>query len=210
MKRFVLLLGLVLAMSLVFVGAAYANFGPHGGYITDTDSCAGCHRAHTSFSTVTFDPKVGAELLAPDEKPSALLVGSAATMTEFCNACHGQNAPGASTNVVQGIFDSGPSGSSTQTVGTSNGGVTVAYETNSSFNGPLNGGGFSQMPDPDAAGALRAVSSAHTMEATNVLWGAGSAANQSMNLNCAGCHDPHGSSNYRLLKDSVNGVTVGG
>ena len=30
-------------------------------------------------------------------------------MTEFCNACHGDTAPGASTNVASGIFDSGPS-----------------------------------------------------------------------------------------------------
>ena len=55
LKRFSLVFCLVLALSLVFVGSAFANFGPHGGYATDTDSCAGCHRAHTSFSTVEFD-----------------------------------------------------------------------------------------------------------------------------------------------------------
>ena len=29
-------------------------------------------------------------------------------------------------------------------------------------------------------------------------------------MTCASCHDPHGSSNYRLLTDQVNGNTVGG
>jgi hypothetical protein len=32
----------------------------------------------------------------------------------------------------------------------------------------------------------------------------------SIKMDCASCHDPHGSSNYRLLKDSVNGNAVGG
>ena len=49
-KRFLLVLVVALAISMMSVGAAYANFGPHGGYVDDTDSCAGCHRAHTSFS----------------------------------------------------------------------------------------------------------------------------------------------------------------
>jgi predicted CXXCH cytochrome family protein len=29
-------------------------------------------------------------------------------------------------------------------------------------------------------------------------------------MTCGSCHDVHGSSNYRLLKDVVNGVVVGG
>ena len=109
LKRISLVLVLALALTLVFVGSAYANFGPHGGYIEDTDSCAGCHRAHTSFSAVTFRPRVVPPLWDDADNPSALLVGSAATMSEFCNACHGDSAPGASTNVIAGLFDGGPS-----------------------------------------------------------------------------------------------------
>jgi hypothetical protein len=203
------------ALTLVFASSAFANFGPHGGYITDTDSCAGCHRAHTSFSNLRFDPKVGADLLAEDEKPYALLVGNAATMSEFCNACHGDAAPGASTNVVSGRFDSGPSGAAGQAVGASNGGVTVAYTTSSTFGAPLNGGGFSQMLnyqdwESSATPVYQNISSAHSMEKVGVLWGAGNAATTTMTLTCTSCHDPHGSSNYRLLKDTVNSHTVGG
>ncbi len=209
MKRISTLLVLALGLSLVFAGAAYANFGPHGGYVDDTDACAGCHRAHTSFSTVGWTDQLGTE------HTSALLVGSASTMTEFCNACHGSLAPGASTNVVDGVFDSGPTGADTQNIGDLNGGVTVQYLSESTFNAPLNGGGFSQMPDPyvwesSATISYQAATSAHSMEAAGPLWGAGSSVPTWPNLTCADCHDPHGTSNYRLLKAQVNGATVGG
>jgi predicted CXXCH cytochrome family protein len=127
-------------------------------------------------------------------------------MQEFCNACHGDAAPGASTNVVAGVFDSGPSGSSGQGIGADNGGVTVAYQTASSFDATLNGGGFSEV------GGV-ATTSMHDMEqgtATDPMWGAGSSAPAGKNLTCTDCHDPHGSSNYRLLKDLVNTHAVGG
>ena len=215
LKRFPLVLGLVVALTLVFAGSAFANFGPHGGYIADTDACAGCHRAHSSFSTIKYTPRVGGELLAEDDKPSALLVGSATTMSEFCNACHGDLAPGASTNVVGGIFDGGPSAQTTVTVPGLNDGVATSYQTSSTAFAPLNGGGFATAAsivdwEANGAGAYEAITSAHSMEKVGVLWGAGASANQTMTLTCTNCHDPHGSSNYRLLKDSVNGVTVGG
>ena len=219
MKRISIVLALSLALCLAFVGSAYANFGPHGGYIDDTDSCAGCHRAHTSFSTVGWTDTLGTE------HASALLVGSATTMTEFCDACHGDAAPGASTNVASGVFDSGPSASSSGTVGAlgdtdgSDGGAVVsAYKTASVFNAPLNGGGFNRMPDPYAwqtstALSYKATSSAHKMDVTGPLWGAGASPlnyGGGVDLTCTDCHDPHGTSNYRLLKASVNGATVGG
>lgn len=209
MKRISTILVLAVGLSLVFAGAAYANFGPHGGYVDDTDSCAGCHRAHTSFSTVGWTDQLGTE------HESALLVGSATTMTEFCNACHGDLAPGASTNVVSGVFDGGPTGADGQVLEDLNDGVTVQYVSESTFNAPLNGGGFTQMPDPyqwelDSTVAYAPATSAHSMEAAGPLWGAGTSVPLWPNLTCTDCHDPHGTSNYRLLKAQVNGNTVGG
>jgi predicted CXXCH cytochrome family protein len=180
---------------LATAGAAFANFGPHGGYALDTDACAGCHRAHTSFSNVTWTNAAG-------DQQSALLVSSASTMQEFCYACHGADAPGASTNVQDGVFDSGPSGDASVVT---TGGSTL-YLTNSTFNAPLNGGLFT------------GATSMHDMEGgavTDPMWGAGSSAPTGAGLNCSSCHDVHGSSNYRLLKDSLTPTggsanTVGG
>jgi len=206
LKRISIILLVALALTFAFSGVAYANFGPHGGYTEDTDACAGCHRAHTSFSTVTWEDRFGGT-------GSALLIGSATTMEDFCNACHGADAPGASTNVVEGVFDSGPSGADTQIVGDDNDGVVVAYETNSTFGGVLNGGGFYSMPEASGSTTMVASSSSHGMEATSQpLWGDNDTMlNNTWDLlTCTSCHDPHGSSNYRLLKDSVNGNTVGG
>ena len=229
LKRISIVLALSLALCLAFVGSAYANFGPHGGYVDDTDSCAGCHRAHTSFSTVGWTDTLGWE------HTSALLVGSATTMTEFCDACHGDAAPGASTNVASGVFDSGPSAAANVAVlspsgsnpatatgyPADGGSVITSYKTASQFNAPLNGGGFERMPDPyswetnQAAISYKATSSAHKMDVTGPLWGAGASplnwgGGTGVDLTCTDCHDPHGTSNYRLLKARVNGNPVGG
>ncbi len=191
MKKLAIILAISVVALFATAGSAFANFGPHGGYALDTDACAGCHRAHTSFSNLSWEDVAGND-------HSALLVSSAQTMEEFCYACHGDGAPGASTNVEMGLFDSGPSGSATQTAGGS-----IMYETNSAFLGGLNGGAFN----------TGISTSMHDMDkgaATDPMWGSGSSASGGTNLTCTGCHDPHGSSNYRLLKDTVNGVTVGG
>ena len=203
MKKLSFVIALSFALVLLFGGAAYANFGPHGGYATDTDSCAGCHRAHTSFSTVTW-------VDTADNQHSALLVSSASTILEFCYACHGDAAPGASTNVEAGVFDAGP----TSGIGSPAG--SYAYASASDFGAPLNGGGFR-----DAAYTVEnsdtvifgATTSMHDMDKgalTDPMWGAGVSAPAGTNNTCTTCHDVHGSSNYRLLKDTVNGNVVGG
>jgi hypothetical protein len=192
--RFALALTACVLVTLVSSATAYANFGPHApATSTDTDSCAACHRSHTSMSSVGWSDALGTQ------HASALLVGSATSMTEFCNACHGNGAPGASTNVQAGIFDAGPSSA-----------------TSSTFNAPLNAGGFEQMPNPyvwesSATVVYKAATSAHNMEAgAQPLWGAGNSLATSPNLSCTSCHDAHWTSNYRLLKASVNTTIVGG
>lgn len=192
MKRLSIIVLLAFALVLLYGGVAYANFGPHGGYSQDTDACAGCHRAHTSFSPITWTDGFG-------NSHSALLVSSASTMEQFCLACHGDAAPGASTNVESGVFDGGPSSPSP-------GGI---YATNSSFNAPLNGGGFSLTTTNGTT--FNSVTSIHNIDdGLQTIWGDGSSASTTLDLTCTDCHDPHGSSNYRLLKDSVNGNAVGG
>ncbi|GAB4281387.1 MAG: c-type cytochrome OmcS [Coriobacteriia bacterium] len=218
-KRLGLIIALALAITVVSGGIAFANFGPHGGYQKDTDACAGCHRAHTSFATVGWTDRFGVS------HTSALLVSSASTQEEFCLACHGDYAPGASTNVESGVFDAGPSAASTHTPYnnvTDTAGTTayMIYQTDSTFEATLNGGGFVRMPNGSVTttyggASYTAVTSVHNTDdfgATDPMWGVGQAAdnNYGVNLQCGSCHDPHGSSNYRLLKDSVNGNTVGG
>ena len=48
------------------------------------------------------------------------------------------------------------------------------------------------------------------MDTAGPLWGSGTSVPMWPLLTCVDCHDPHGSSNYRLLKATINGNTVGG
>lgn len=211
MKRLAFVFVAACALVLASTSVAFANFGPHGAYTQDTDKCAECHRAHTSFSTVGW---TGTDGVA---RASALLVSGASNMTDFCYACHGEGAPGAATNVQDGIYDSGPSGNTG-----AGGNVSAVAPTNSSFDATLNAGGFSYIGGNPSAfpnqGAI--VRTAHDMTQPNVAnlvrWGyqdpAGGAANLTAisTFTCTDCHDPHGSSNYRLLKDVTNGIATGG
>lgn len=189
-----LVLGLCAAFVLLAAPAAFANFGPHMlGATPDTDTCAMCHRAHTSFSQVGWTDST--EVF----HPSALLVGSAATTTEFCLVCHGDGAPGAATNVISGIFEG-----------------TSAYETSSTAGAPLNAGGFQSMPDPYAWNASATIdmvpaTSRHDLDTGPLpLWGALSSLPSIPSMTCTSCHDPHPTSNYRMLRGSINATTVGG
>jgi len=74
---------------------------------------------------------------------------------------------------------------------------------------PLNGGGF------ELANA-KAVTSSHTVEGLGgssglgTAWGgASSGQGVSGTLECVSCHNPHGTTNYRILRDSANGYPSG-
>ena len=203
MKRISFLLLAAAVLVMLTTGVALANFGPHGGYVLDTDACAGCHRAHTGTNELTWTDGFG-------NTSSALLVSNATSMSEFCYACHGNAAPGASTNVVAGVFDAGPSSYAGPTLPSDSGTAVVRWATNSTAYAPLNGGGFANYNG-------NPISSSHGMDVGTgtPAWGYGSAVADSPTfsgngLTCTDCHDPHGSSNYRLLKDKVAGQTVGG
>lgn len=93
-KKLALLFSVAVLSILLVPTLAFANFAIHGNYVQDTDACAGCHRAHTSVSSITWTDKYDGTT-----QHSALLVSSATEIWEFCYACHGADAQGADTNV---------------------------------------------------------------------------------------------------------------
>jgi predicted CXXCH cytochrome family protein len=184
-----------LALVLALPSLAFANAAVHGSYSMSTDACAGCHRAHTAVSPITWSYTNPATGLTGSG--SALLLSFAPDTEAFCYTCHGNAVLGADTNVFDGIYE-----------------ARGGYGTGES--GPLNGGGF----DPAQFGTQ------HNNDTSWVAFGGGPTGlrvddpNDPLNigasgglfvdLSCTVCHDVHGSSNYRLLKDKVNGVQVGG
>ena len=169
---FVLLVAIVLV--LVMAGTASANGGPHGGYTATTDTCAGCHRAHTA---------TGPKLLVETSTYA------------LCMSCHGTTGTGADTDVQDGYFLSTRSPS---TVGTANTTDTAS----------LLGGGFDFYKTAPTT-------SNHNVSGTILnAWGNGvnrgltatlGAGNE---LDCASCHNPHGSTNYRIINETVNSAAV--
>lgn len=191
MKKLTMIAILTVTILLLTAGVAAANFGPHGGYVADTDACAACHRAHTATSGITWtdrDNQAG---------HSALLVGEPSNVLyRFCYVCHSTGAPGAATDVEGGEFDTASPGGTTESV----------------IGASLNGGGFAMYNGT-------AVTSKHTYDGTSwTAWGENSinpstgehGPGKGIVMDCGSCHDPHGSSNYRILKDTVNGYKVGG
>lgn len=182
MKKYLVLLFVVALLIALPVSMASANNGPHGNYTPTTDACAGCHRAHTASG------------------PNILIASSTQAL---CLTCHGNGATGADTDVEGGLYD--------------NLDAVAEAPAEGVVNAPLNGGGFVNAWD-QVDTAFEAVTSVHlTDETVTLVWdlndttGAISTTVLNTALGCASCHDPHGSSNYRIIKTSVNGnpVTVG-
>jgi len=185
MRKFPLVLAVAVVASVLLIapGIALANFGPHGGYSMDTDSCAGCHRAHTAASGITWTNTDG-------ERRSALLLSTATELYEFCFTCHGQAAAGADTNVVDGVYEGTDHGSTGMMLNSGAFGDHVVGRNKHTY----------------AGGSWGAWGGGDTGREGVISTGYG---NQIV-MTCGSCHDVHGSSNYRLLKDVVNGVPVGG
>lgn len=189
----------VAAIVLLTPGMAFANYAIHGSYTMDTDACAGCHRAHTAASPIQWTDTTGDNTTTG----SALLLGTAATIDEFCNTCHGSGSAGADTNVVDGIFEA------------DDGDNTGADRVLNAAGEKLNGGGFNI--DPASGGDI--FWTQHAPDgSTWTAWGGGTTGadgiisiggQENVAVSCSVCHDVHGSANYRLLKHTVNGTIVG-
>lgn len=172
MKKVLFLALVVTGLFLATATMALAAGGPHGGFTATTDSCAGCHRTHTSAA-----PK--------------LLLTQQATL---CRSCHGSSGQGANTNVDDGKYLTARGGPA--------GGVTPN-------NADLLGGGFVTYKGV-------AATSSHSVDSTQAAsWGNGASTPRGTTANlvggvisCGSCHDPHGSTNYRILRTNVNNVAV--
>jgi predicted CXXCH cytochrome family protein len=121
------------------------------------------------------------------------------TTYNLCWSCHSNAGVGADTNVQDGYFLSTRS-------------TSVEGQTLTADNAPLLAGGFANH------GVGNVVISQHEPAAgTLQAWGAGVAGVRGVlsnlagapdPLTCASCHDPHGSTNYRIIPTTVNGVGV--
>lgn len=204
-KRLALLFASGAVWLLLAAVPVFADGGPHvltvnnGQAGITADSCAGCHRAHTSKSPTGM-----------------LLTDPSATITGYCRSCHGATGAGAATDVDTGVqyADAGSRVVSTGPVigALRSGGFTSARIGTSD--------GFRYMAEPGAEtknafipvlAASEPVTSAHLalsgtgLTATNIVWGNGGI-NSSVygptlgtSMECTSCHNPHGNGNYRIL-----------
>ncbi len=184
MKKLLLITTLALILAFAVVGLASANNGPHGGYTPTTDACAGCHRAHTASC---------ARLLLEDD------------ITTFCLVCHGDSGSGADTSVTLGRYVDRDSNQVGEPAG------------EDAFNNPggagnesgLLGGGFNSAWDFTDQ-AYETTTSKHDVGVgVTTVWGGKfsgisqtEALQDGLTFDCADCHNPHGNSNYRILKQA--------
>lgn len=181
---------------LLAAAPVFADNGPHQqGASATTDSCSGCHRAHTALA-------------------ANLLVNSSQTV--LCYTCHGTAGAGATTDVQDGVQYA--------PLVTTQVGSIVRTGSGTTFEGPLRGGGFDNAAidtaptsNTDPIGSIIpfvATTSRHDVGASGMAWGRGNisaSANPgtSITLQCGSCHDPHGNGRYRILKPTPNNAYTG-
>jgi len=196
-RRLALLLAGCAVWLLVAAVPVFADNGPHqqGASSPTTDGCSGCHRAHTA---------QGANLLA----------GS--SQMNLCYTCHGTSGTGATTDVQDGVQYE--PATTTRVITTTRTGTLA---------GALRGGGFDRAVLDTSLGSSVApaigtiplpagnnVTSKHNVDAAGTAWGWGdisgtSNPGTSVDLTCASCHDPHGNTQYRILKPTPDDAYTG-
>jgi predicted CXXCH cytochrome family protein len=184
---------------------ALADGGPHivatgsDASALTSDSCAGCHRAHTA---------QGEGLLN--------------TAVALCLTCHGAQSAGATTDIMTGVqYVSGgqhdiAGGAGTQLGALRNGGFVQARIDSGSPARWLTTNLLSSASRQRAkvgAGTAEDVTSAHlklpgsAIDAPGVAWGNGvnnSGPGPHVDLTCTTCHNPHGNGQYRILNPVPN------
>jgi predicted CXXCH cytochrome family protein len=171
---------------LVIVAGLILAFGATGLALAN----GGPHGGYTA----TTDACAGCHRAHTATGPNLLMVPSG---YDLCISCHGATGTGANTNVDDGYYLS-----SRDDVG----GDYDHGAANTPNYASLLGGGF-----VNYRGLV--VTSIHSPNSQEIAaWGnrvaRGSLANLSEALNCASCHDPHGSPNYRIINAQINGVNV--
>jgi predicted CXXCH cytochrome family protein len=202
MKKLLFLgIGSALMFTMGGVGPASADNGPHvsgalglgANQAVTADRCAGCHRIHTAKSN------------------DGMLLRTT-TQEELCFTCHGPEASGAGTNVVDGVGypsrDRGANAGALRGGGFKNAlidssGATkdMVYKLDTAGN-PTTSLTRENQKIP-ALAISKPTTSNHSLGSPGTAWGngaIGSGVGASITLECGSCHDPHGNGNYRILK----------
>jgi predicted CXXCH cytochrome family protein len=147
-----------------------------------TDTCASCHRTHTST----------ASRLLVEPQPA------------LCYTCHGSSATGANTDVVDGVgYSSAGRGG---TPGALRGGGFEYALIGSSAASGQQGGQSNPGGTVPVLGSAAPVNSTHSANSSSqTAWGNGAISGgisygKEIPLRCSSCHDPHGNGKYRSLR----------
>jgi predicted CxxxxCH...CXXCH cytochrome family protein len=176
MRLHILLVICLLGLLCLPTRRVLADNGPHGGYTATTDSCAGCHRAHSA--------------------PVADLLED--NVSSLCYTCHGNAGTGADTNVVDGVYLERDANNEIPPEGIPNRGLRGGGFVNALMDSNRDGASAST---PSTSTHLSDGSSGIAWG--NGAIGSGSGA--SISLSCTSCHDPHGGGTYRILRTTPIG-----
>ncbi len=183
MKRLLLSIFFVAGLAVATVSLSTADNGPHGGFNTPTtDSCAGCHRAHTA------------------SERKLLMTGTA----DLCESCHGSAATGADTNVWDGVYLERDPVAESPAEGVGSRGLKGGGFLNAIMDTGMGGSATSA---PTTSAHTFDGSSATLWGNGSV----GSGPGPIIAMDCGNCHNPHGNSGpggsptYRILRPEPGG-----